>query len=281
MTDRFASSEAHGYVDSCLDPQQKRAFEARLHEESELRRRVETWQAQNEAIRLAFGASPRTRFSLGRPSNENATARLNAETDLRRVESSPAPRKAGSGETSQAARPVAEAPPPALGMLRWAAVGALAFGLLCVSASGGPADPRDALMDAGASSLRAFSAAAVAPLDMPTHDARALAKWLSPRFALNPPLSGLEIPGWSLVGARMVPGTRSAAALILFENEDHVRAGLMIEPLDAPPALAPLARRIGAVASAAATEGGHGIAAMGPSVSVVAALMRGRGAGGD
>ena len=283
MTDRFSSTEAHGYVDSCLDPQQRRVFEARLHEDAELRGRVETWQAQNEAIRLAFGASPRARasFSLGRASNENATAWLNAETGLRRVESAPPARKFARDDAPRTVRPTAAPRRNALRIVHGLAVGALTLGLLCGSASGGREDPRDALMDAGASALRAFGAASAAPLDLPTHDARALAKWLSPRFSLNPPLGGLQMPGWTLIGARIVPGMRSAAALILFENEDHARAGLMIEPLDAPPTLSPLARRIGAIASAAETEGGHGVAAMGPSVEVVAALMRTRLGVGD
>ena len=74
MSDGFASLDAHAYVDNSLNAADRAAFEAAMRRDAELRARVDAWEAQNEAIRLAFGAAPRPRAApaLGRPSNENA-----------------------------------------------------------------------------------------------------------------------------------------------------------------------------------------------------------------
>lgn len=280
MTDRFATSDAHAYVDSCMNTADSRVFEARLREDVDLRRRIELWRAQNEAIRLAYGAPPRPRgpLSLGRPANENPTPRKTPEMASRQIgglgrEGAPSPpiRKNRQIEPPRVAAP-ARRKSSRLG--RGAAIAALSLGFLSLTASGGPSDPRDSLMNAGAAAYRAFGAASSAPLDFTTHDARALAKWLSPKFGSGQISRGFDVPGWTLMGVRIVPGPSSAAAFIVFENEDRVRAGLLVEQLGAPPALEPLARRVGLIVLAARTERGAGIAAVGPSVGVVASLMR-------
>ena len=67
--------DAHAYVDECLSRDDRIAFEARLRDDPELRRQVDLWQAQNDAIRAAFRAPPRARgpLSLGRPFHENVS----------------------------------------------------------------------------------------------------------------------------------------------------------------------------------------------------------------
>src|SRR5580658_5395414 len=72
MNEGYASPDAHAYVDNSLTPTERSAFEAALRKDNKLRARVEAWQAQNEAIRLAFGGAPKLRSApFGRPSNEN------------------------------------------------------------------------------------------------------------------------------------------------------------------------------------------------------------------
>jgi len=68
-------AEALAYVDNCLDAPARRAFEARLGGDAELRREVAQWQAQNREIRCAFGAPARDPLDLGRASNENGSRR--------------------------------------------------------------------------------------------------------------------------------------------------------------------------------------------------------------
>jgi anti-sigma factor RsiW len=252
-------------------------FETRLRDDAELRRRVDLWLAQNEAIRIAFGAPARPRgpLSLGRPGNDSMAPRSAAEIVSRRA--SPIDRSGLA--PAQSRRVDAQAPAPRARFFAWpirlAAVACLSALLLSVSNSGGPSDPRDPLMDAAISAYRAFGESASTPLDFATHDSAALGRWLAPRF-VHAPLSGdLRIPGWRLLGARVVSGVGSAAALILFQNEaGGERAGLLIEPLDAPPDWAPASRNFGPIVLAARTQDSVGIAAVGRSVGIVAAVMR-------
>ena len=277
MKERFGLDDAHAYVDSCLNPRDRREFEAQMAEDSNLRRRVETWHSQNEAIRLAFGAASRPRgpVSLGRHVNENSGhvseargAGVRAADVLKpsAAKTRPSIRRASESAARATSR----------GYLQGIAVAALSAALLFLSASGGPADPRDALTSAGASALRAFATSNSAPMDMSTHDVKALKKWLAPRFPTAPPLGSLDIPGWNLIGARIVPGSGRAAALILFEDERRARLGLMIEPLDAPPSLAARSRDVIGVATIAETSGGYGVVAVGPSQAAVETLMAAR-----
>lgn len=283
MTERFASTDAHAYVDECLSREDRIAFEARLRDDPELRRRVELWQAQNDAIRAAFRAPPRTRgpLSIGRPSNENASAPAPPAIDSRR---------AGAAETSANApapslrTSVADArrigPQPAPPRRKWrpvlrsALILSLASALLALSPAGGPPDEHGALIGAGLAAFRAFGAGSSVALDIPSSDARALAKQLSPRFVSRGTAANFDIAGWTLIGARFVPGTASAAAFLLWENHARARMGLLIEPLDAPANSTPQNREFGGVAISSWTEGGKGFAAVGPDVDAVTALIR-------
>ena len=82
MSDGAACLDAHAYVDHSLSPAERAKFEAALSRDGKLRARVEAWEAQNEAIRAAFGAAPKARQAppIGRPSNENEG---NAKTGAR------------------------------------------------------------------------------------------------------------------------------------------------------------------------------------------------------
>ena len=281
MTERVASIDAHAYVDECLSREDRIAFEAKLRDDLELRRRVELWQAQNDAIRAAFRAPPRSRgpLSVGRPSNQNLPTPIPPVIE---------PRAAGAGETSEVPafpprassaepRRIAAQPAPAdrnwALILRSGLILSLATILLALSAAGGPPDERGALVGAALAAFRAFGAEPSVPLDMNSSDSRVLARQLSPRFVAHA-AANFEIPGWTLIGARFVPGTASAAAFVLWENHDRARMGLLIEPLDAPASSKPRTGEFGGVATSAWTEGGRGFAAVGLDPGAVAALIR-------
>jgi hypothetical protein len=227
-----------------------------MRRDSKLRARVDAWEAQNEAVRLAFGAAPRPRPpSLARPSNENA-----ARGPARISELKP--------------RPAAEPAARSRSVSRWpaAATGALAFAAAMIAASGGPADPRAALMSMAATALRTSSSFADMRLDLVSDDPRVLSAWLSSRFARLPP-ERFTAPGWSLIGARIVPGVDSAAALALYEDALGGRAALMLEPTDALPDLPPEASRDADETAVAGVENGVAYAAVGPRLSGVGALV--------
>ena len=262
MSEGYGSPDAHAYVDNSLSPADRAAFEAAMRRDAKLRARVDAWEAQNEAVRLAFGAAPRPRPpALARPSNENGAKTTARISELK-------PRLAAE----KAARP---RPAP-----RWPAAmtGALAFAAAMVAGAGGPADPRAALMAQAATALRASSAFADMRLDLVSDDPRVLSAWLSGRFA-RLPSERLAAPGWSLIGARIVPGVESAAALALYEDALGGRAALLLEPTDALPDLAPAASRDADETSVAGVQNGVAYAAVGPRLSGVGALVPTRPAG--
>ena len=261
MSDGFASLDAHAYVDNSLNTADRTAFEAAMRRDPKLRARAEAWEAQNEAIRLAFGAASRPRApALAKPSNENAakpaTARI-AELKRARPTDEMAPRPANAKRTAP----------------RWsqALVGAAVFLVSMVVWTGATRDPREALTALAATALRA-SGFTDLRLDLVSDDPRRLSAWLSRRFAPFAP-ERLTAPGWSLLGARISPGLESAAALVLYEDALGGRAGVLLEPTDALPDMPALTRRDADATSIAGIENGVAYAVVGPSRSGVGALV--------
>jgi len=264
MSDGHASLDAHAYVDNSLNPAERAEFEAALRRDSKLRARVEAWEAQNEAIRIAFGAAPKARQAplLGRPSNENeADAKAPVLRDAQTV-----PRARGP------APPAAKAAPRRLAPWRRPALSGIAFAIGLVAFAGGPGDPRAALMRLADSALRAVPAFADSRLDLTSDDPSVVAAWLDARFAHLEP-KRLSPPGWSLLGVRIVPGVASAAALVLYEDALGGRAGLLVEPTDALPELPPIGGRDADETILAGAEPGFAYAAVGPTRSGVGALI--------
>jgi anti-sigma factor RsiW len=264
MNEGYASPDAHAYVDNSLTPTERSAFDGALRRDSKLRARVEAWQAQNEAIRLAFGGAPKSRTStpFGKPSNENNPP---AKAGAVRAKSSLARDNALPAATGVAPR---RAPAPAV----TASIGAGAFLFAMVCFCGGPRDPRESLMQRAATALRAAEPYADTRLDFASEDPRAVSAWLAPHFARLPP-EQLATPGLTLLGVRIVPGLDAAAALVLFEDAKGARAGLLLEPTDALPDLPPIGGRAGDEVTVAGAENDFEYAAVGPERSGVAALI--------
>ena len=259
MTEGYASLDAHAYVDQSLKPGDRDAFEAALRRDPKLRARVEAWEAQNEAIRLAFGAAPRARApSLGRPGNENVSKP--------RVSELAPPRS----------RPVAVrfetlAPQRELWPTRALAFGvALVVGLL--GFAGGSSDPRAAMIARAQTALRASAYFPEARLDLVSDNPAALSAWLGGRFGHYAP-ERLLPPGWSLLGVRIVPGVAEAAAMVLYEDALGGRAALLLEPTDALPERAASVARDEDEATVAGVTGSVLYAAVGPRRSGVGALV--------
>jgi anti-sigma factor RsiW len=278
MTDRSAGADAHAYVDNCLTADAQVAFEVRLGEDHGLRRRVETWQAQNEAIRAAYSAPALALDALTprRPAGESPSSWMPPQISSRRDAISPrealSATLSGRSATGRDLRTRAGA--HAAPRMRLGLVLALALGLLILSARSGPSDPRGVLGEAGLSAFRTFGVDSAAAFDFSSHDARALAKWLSPRFWPAAPEASLEIAGWRPLGVRIVPGIASAAAFIVWETPDAMRAGLLVEPLDAPALYAAKPREAGGLSTAAWTAGGRGFAAVAPDPKALETLTR-------
>jgi anti-sigma factor RsiW len=257
MNEAHAHLDAHAYVDDSLSPAARADFEAALRRDVKLRARVDAWQAQSEAIRLAFGPTgkPRQTPPLGRPSNENSA----------RPKVSPPPSLRTRARVAEPVRAVS----------RWrrrAALGVSAFAIGLVAFAGGSVDPRRAMMRRADTALRTVSVVAEGRLDFVSDDPRAIAGWLGGRFARLDP-KRLSPPGWSPVGVRIVPGLASAAALVIYEDALGGRGGLMVEPTDALPDLPPAGGRFGDETILAGAEGGFAYAVVGPRRSGVGALI--------
>jgi anti-sigma factor RsiW len=282
VTGQVEAAEVFAYVDNCLAPDDRQAFEARLREDPDLRRRVAQWEAQNSAIRVAFGApaSVRSAPDLGGTANENLPVWMASAIQARR--SVALARAAGEAR----ADPLRAAPTKSLRIpsvvrsaprsvgRRMAAIAGLAAVLLVVSAPSGPAPPQSRLMEAGLAAYRAFAATADVPVEFATRDPQALAKWLAPQFA-----RGIDVPRFSstaltLLGGRIAPGTTASAAFLVYADRGGKRVGLLIEPLDAPAPSGSTWRETDGVSLAAWTDAGAGYAAVGSDSAPMAELMR-------
>ena len=270
MTKRFETADAFAFVDHCLAPADRRAFEARLREDPELRRQVALWQSQNEAIRAAYGApaSARAPLEFAGNANENVSGWMKSA-----IPKQPGAAARRANDEARAA-PARAASARFRALRRLAAVAALAAILLVVSGSGGPTPPHDRLAEAALAAYRAFAAAADAPIEFRARDPQALAKWLTPQF-----VRGIAVPGFSsdaltLLGARVAPGSRASAAFLVYQDRGGERVGLLIEPLDDPAPSKPSLRRSDGISLAAWTGAGYGFVAAGANPDEVALLTR-------
>lgn len=253
-------ADALAYVDGCMDLRQRRAFEALLDSDEALRRRVDLWAAQNEAIRASFGgrSSQRAAPGLGNPSNENKQARQ-AIPLKPGARTGPFPPARTTPQAASTLRAQAQ-------RLARLALTAAAFSAFIVT--NGPVDLRAPLARAGEDAYRAFAIAHSAPLDFTARDPAAIRAWLGPRFAH----ADLDIAGWTPAGVRMVPGVQSVAALVLYGDVASSRAGLLLEPLDSPRDAPLLADQGAGVAALAQIRGGLGTVMLAPSLAKARSL---------
>ena len=282
MTTPFDAAEAFAYVDNCLAPADRRAFEARLREDSELRRRVGLWESQNRAIRAAYGAaaSARAAIDLGGSSNENLPVWMASAMQSRRGADAPrAPGETRSKPPRAGAAAGARKPPSAARASRFVAgrlvlaIAALAAGLLATGAPGGPTWPRGKLIDAGLAAYRAF-AASDAPVEFGASDPETLAKWFTPRIGGEIAVPRFSSDALTLIGGRVAPGTTTRAAFLVYEDRRGDRVGLLIEPLDAPAPSTPALVESGGISLAAWTDAGRGLVVVGAHAEDVVALTR-------
>ena len=240
MSDAGRALDAHAYVDGCLGPVERAAFESAMARDARLRARVEIWRAQNEAMQVAFGGAARPRSPV-RPSNENQPR---APAPMRRA------RRAASSR----------APTVVLAVI--------AFLALALWPAGGPPDPRAALAARAAAALRSLAGT---PLDFVSGDPHAVAAWLSARLPGVGEMT-LHAPGWTLSGVRLTPGLGETAALVVFENAVGERAVLWVERADASPDWPSRVERSADLIAISGVLRGLEYAAAGPRASGAAAL---------
>jgi len=267
VKDRAPAIDAHAYVDNCLSPTERKAFEARLRQDEDLRRRVDLWRTQGEAIRAAFGApgyGAQSKPAIS-PSTNPATPNHGetAESGLRLFPRTRAPERVAPKWISFLRRPATR-------------VFVVLIGITLFPGAMAPA-PRAALAETGASSFRAFSSSPEAALDFGGGSVEGLSHALGPQFSTIG-LSEWATPlGWTLRGAKRVPGLHGEAILILLEGQESQQLGVLVEPLDAPASSAIRTVSLGGMTVAAFTRQGFGFAVAGLEADSVEAWLSATG----
>jgi anti-sigma factor RsiW len=258
-------ADLHAYVDDCLEPDERLAFEERMAEDPALARRATMWRAQNSAIRSAFDGEGPKAFSISMIRHQSevpARSRWPAPAGERLVREGPL--RASSTGLADASRIVANvgAAPASRPRLAWRY--ALAAVLLCLVTIWSPAAqviPAEGLGAAAVAAFRAFVRPGVQPVEFVTGGKGEAEEWLTSRL-LRPVYLPPTPPALNLLGARMAPYPSSPAAFLVYGAREG-RVGLLVRPLDAPVTKAPELLAVDGHDSAVWTWGGQGFALVG------------------
>ncbi len=195
MNDRdlpVAEDELHAYVDGELPPGRLAAVEAWLSTHPHDMARVAAWRSLADAIRARYG--------------DLATEPVPARLSLRQIE------RAGRSWRGIAAAAAVAA----------FVVGGLAGWL----ARGAAAPPNSAVATFTADAVDAYRLYVVEvrhPVEVPGSEAEHLVQWLSKRVGYQLLIPDLDGVGLKLVGGRLLPGPRGAAAFFMYEGKSGER----------------------------------------------------------
>jgi anti-sigma factor RsiW len=256
-------ADLHAYVDDCLEPDERLAFEQQMAQDPALARRATLWRAQNSAIRKAFDGEGARAFSISIVRHQNETlakagrsAAVGGKPSHSTQPSSPriadAPRFSAKAAATHAFRP----------SLLWRlALGTLFVCLACVWAPAATLVPAKGLGEAGVAAFQAFARPGVEPVEFATTDRAEAQAWLTAR--LTHPVTLPATPSAiRLAGARIAPYPGSPAAFLVYKSQDGP-VGLLIQFLDAPAASGPQLLAADGGAAAVWTWRGQGFALVG------------------
>jgi anti-sigma factor RsiW len=258
-------ADLHAYVDDCLEPDERLAFEQQMAQDPAIARRAALWRAQNSAIRAAFDGDGARAFpiSIVRPQNETfgRVARSGAAGAKPSGEQMPRATLTAVAETR---RPLAKvlARDAFRPWLEWRlGLAVLSVCLAFVWAPAATIVPGERLGEAGVAAFQAFARPGVEPVEFATGDAAEAQAWLTTRLR-RPVYLPATPSALKLIGARIAPYPAAPAAFLVYEAQDRA-IGLLVQSLDAPPTTAP--QRLAADGGAATiwTWRGQGLALVG------------------
>ncbi len=261
----WRAADLHAYVDDCLEPDERLAFETQIAQNPALARRAAQWRAQNSAIRAAFdGESART-FSISIVRHQNETsgrarrsAAAGGKPSYEPPTQPPSPTIVDPWRT-----PAKVAAPYALqrSFLWRLGLAALSLGLAFVWSPAATVVPAQGLGEAGVAAFQAFARPGVEPVEFATSDGTAAQSWLTTR--LNHPVDIPATPSAiRLIGARIAPYPGAPASFLIYKSQEGA-LGLLIRSLDAPEASAPQLLTADGRPAAVWTWRGQGLALVG------------------
>jgi anti-sigma factor RsiW len=234
-------ADLHAYVDDCLEPDERLAFEKQMAQDPALARRATLWRAQNSAIRTAFDGAGTRAFSISIIRHQNeAFGRARRSVTVGGKPSYEQPTQQLSPTIVDASRFSAKtAAPDAYQPSRLWRLGLAALSV-CLAIVWAPAVtvvPAKGLGEAGIAAFQAFARAGVEPVEFETIDRTEAQAWLTTRL-MHPVYLPATPSATRLVGARIAPYPGAAAAFLVYKSQDRP-VGLLIQSLDAPATSAP------------------------------------------
>jgi anti-sigma factor RsiW len=258
-------SDLHAYVDDCLEPDERLAFEQQMAQDPAIARRAALWRAQNSAIRAAFDGEGARAFpiSIVRPQNETfgRAARSGAAGAKPSGEQPPRPTLSAVAETR---RPLAKvsARDAVRPWLEWRlGLAVLSVCLAFVWAPAATIVPGERLGEAGVAAFQAFARPGVEPVEFATSYAAEAQAWLTTRLR-RPVYLPATPSALKLIGARIAPYPAASAAFLVYKAQDRA-IGLLVQSLDAPPTTAPQPLAADGGAATIWTWRGQGLALVG------------------
>jgi anti-sigma factor RsiW len=196
--------DLHAFVDDRLDPRRRAEIEEALAADPALRRRVESWRAQRDALREAYAFKARepvpAALDIGRLLERRATR----PTRMRMVASI------------------------ALAL----AVGALGGGAAGWFARG-PQRPGEIArigLEATAA-YRVFAPDMIRPVEMDAKNRAELVSWMSARLGRPISVPDLSRLGYRFMGGRLVSAALGPAALLMYDDAQGTRITVYVLPM--------------------------------------------------
>jgi anti-sigma factor RsiW len=267
-------ADLHAYVDDCLEPDERLAFEQQMAQDPALARRAALWRAQNSAIRTAFDGEGARAFPISIVRHQNETFGRAARSGAAGAKpSGEQPPRAALSAVAHTGRPSAKtiAPDAFRPSLLWRlGVATLSFCLAWVWAPAATVVPAKRLGEAGVAAFQAFARPGVEPVEFATSETAEAQTWLTTRLT-HPVYLPATPSALKLVGARIAPYPGAPAGFLVYRSKDRL-VGLLVQSLDAPSTTAPQLLAADGSAAAIWTWRGQGLALVGDLEG--AALLR-------
>ncbi len=258
-------ADLHAYVDDCLEPDERLAFEQQMAQDPALARRAALWRTQNNAIRTAFDGESARAFPISIVRHQNEAFGRAARSEATGAKpSGEQPRRRTLSAVPETRRPAAKilARDRLRPWLVWrVGLAVLSVCLAFVWAPAATVVPGERLGQAGVAAFRAFARSGAEPVEFATSDTAEAQAWLTTQLR-RPVYLPATPSALKLAGARIAPYPAASAAFVVYRSQDRL-LGLLVQSLDAPGATAPHLLAADGGAAAIWTWRGQGLALVG------------------